>query len=169
MSNKNQPPNDLAKCLYYYTRDFMSLLHFEIEIALSKSFSKLPLYTTFLLFLKWVRIIIFQINTDFLILQLFIQDTLHLSFISKKSLYSPSHKFLETSTFFITFWLVFTVEMVYNISNKYWLPSNILKHWYFYTKTLYHSIIWEKNWHSPSQTFFEISAFYHIFFIFNSE
>ena len=119
MSNKNQPPNDLAKCLYYYTRDFMSLLHFEIEIALSKSFSKLPLYTTFLLFLKWVRIIIFQINTDFLILQLFIQDTLHLSFISKKSLYSPSHKFLETSTFFITFWLVFTVEMVYNISNKY--------------------------------------------------
>ena len=35
MSDKYQPPNSLAKHQYFYTRDFMSLLHFKYKFALS--------------------------------------------------------------------------------------------------------------------------------------
>ena len=55
ISNKNQPfSNNLAKRQYFYTREFISLLHFEKKIGAlhRKSFSKHPLFTTFSLFLK---------------------------------------------------------------------------------------------------------------------
>ena len=33
ISNKYQPPNNLAKYQYFYTRDFIFLLHFEKKIG----------------------------------------------------------------------------------------------------------------------------------------
>ena len=35
ISNKNQPPSNLAKYQYFYIREFVFLLHFEINLALS--------------------------------------------------------------------------------------------------------------------------------------
>ena len=35
ISNKYQPPYNLAKRQYFYTRDFISLLHFREKLALS--------------------------------------------------------------------------------------------------------------------------------------
>ena len=35
ISNKNQPPRNLAKYQYFYTRDFLFLLRNEIKLALS--------------------------------------------------------------------------------------------------------------------------------------
>ena len=50
--NKYQPPNKLAKDQYFYTRNFMSLLHFEkeLELPIAKVFRKihfLPLFQYF--------------------------------------------------------------------------------------------------------------------------
>ena len=39
----------------------------------------------------------------------------------------------------------------------------------FAQETIYPSIVLEKNWSSPSQTFFDTSTFYHFFTIFKSE
>ena len=68
ISNKYQPPNNLAKCQYFYTRDFASLLHFEKKLALSIPnifrnihFLPHPLFQSF---------VTFQLNTDHLINQL---------------------------------------------------------------------------------------------------
>ena len=54
ISQKYQPPNNLAKHQYFYTRDFISLLHFGKKIGAlhRKRFSKHPLFTTFSIFLK---------------------------------------------------------------------------------------------------------------------
>ena len=79
--NKNQPfSNNLAKRQYFYTRDFISLLHFERKFALliAKSFRKHPLFTTFSLFLTVRNVCNIQINTNFFINYLeniFTQDT----------------------------------------------------------------------------------------------
>ena len=45
-------PNNLAKYQYFYTRNFISLRHFEKKIRAlhRKRFSKHPLFTTFSLF-----------------------------------------------------------------------------------------------------------------------
>ena len=66
ISNKKQPPNNLAKRQYFYTRDFISLLHFERKLALfiAKPFRKHPLFTTFSLFLTVRNVCNTQINTD---------------------------------------------------------------------------------------------------------
>ena len=54
ISNKHQTLNNLAIYQYFYTRDFISLRHFEKKIGAlhRKRFSKHPLFTTFSLFLK---------------------------------------------------------------------------------------------------------------------
>ena len=73
ISNKNQPfSNNLAKRQYFYTRDFISLLHFERKFALliAKSFRKHPLFTTFSLFLTVHNVCNIQINTNFFLNQL---------------------------------------------------------------------------------------------------
>ena len=80
ISNKNQPPNNLAKRQYFYTRDFISLLHFKRKLALfiAKPFRKHPLFTTFSLFLTVRNVCNIQINTNFFINYLeniFTQDT----------------------------------------------------------------------------------------------
>ena len=132
ISNKNQPfSNNLAKRQYFYTRDFISLLHFERKLALfiAKPFRKHPLFTTFSLFLTVRNVCNIQINTDFFINQLkniFTQDTFSPSFDSRKKLCSPSQKLLETFLLhftafykqFTTFLLIFKADEVCNISNK---------------------------------------------------
>ena len=55
ISSKYQPPNNLAKHQYFYTRGFLLLFHFQNKLALSlhpKSFRKHALFTTFSQFLK---------------------------------------------------------------------------------------------------------------------
>ena len=107
ISDKNQPPNNLAKYQYFYTRDFISLLHFEKKLALfiAKLFRKYPLFTTFSLFLIVGKVCNIQINTDFFINQLkniLTQDTFNPSFDSRKKLRSPQ-KLLETFSFYYIF------------------------------------------------------------------
>ena len=52
ISNENRPPNNLAKYQYFQTRDFLSFLHFEKELAFSiAKFFETSTFTTFLLFL----------------------------------------------------------------------------------------------------------------------
>ena len=67
ISNKNQPPSNLAKYQYFNTRYLISLLHFEIKSALSITnfFLKHPLFTTLSPFFNSE----FQINTNLLIIQ----------------------------------------------------------------------------------------------------
>ena len=118
ISNKNQPfSNNLAKRQYFYTRDFISLLHFERKLALfiAKPFRKHPLFTTFSLFLTVRNVCNIQINTDFFINQLkniFTQDTFSPSFDSRKKLRSPSQKLLDIFTTFYyilqTIYYIFT-------------------------------------------------------------
>ena len=67
ISNKNQPfSNNLAKRQYFYTREFISLLHFERKLVLliAKPFWKHPLFTTFSLFLTVRNVCNTQINID---------------------------------------------------------------------------------------------------------
>ena len=54
ISNKYQPPNNLVKHQYVYTREFIFLLHFEKKLTLSIAniFPKYSLFTTFSLFSK---------------------------------------------------------------------------------------------------------------------
>ena len=114
ISNKNQRPNILAKGQYFCTRDFISLLHFERNLVLfiAKLFGKHPLFTTLSLFLTVCNVCNIQINTNFFINQLkniFTQDTFSPYFDSRKKLYSPSQKLLETFLLhFTTFYKQFT-------------------------------------------------------------
>ena len=114
ISNKNQPPNNLAKRQYFYTRQFISLLHFERNLVLliAKPFPKHPLFITVSLFLTVCNVCNIQINTNFFINQLkniFRQDTFSPSFDSRKKLCSPSQKLLETFLLhFTTFYKQFT-------------------------------------------------------------
>ena len=90
ISNKYQPPNNSAKYQYFYTSDFIYLLHFEKKdgVLHRKSFLKHPLFTVFSLILI-VRFAIFQINTDFLINHLqihFYTEHLKLLFHSNKKI-----------------------------------------------------------------------------------
>ena len=53
VSNKYQPPNNLAKYQYFYIRDLIPFLHFKKKLALPiANVLKHPLFTTFSLFLK---------------------------------------------------------------------------------------------------------------------
>ena len=71
ISNENRPPNNLAKYQYFYTRDFISFLHFKKELAFSISkIFETSTFTTFSLLLTVKRFAIVQINTDFVINQL---------------------------------------------------------------------------------------------------
>ena len=114
ISNKNQSPNNLAKRQYFYTRDFVSLLHFERKSVLFivKPFRKHPLFTTISLFLTVRNVCNIQINTDFFInwlKSIFTQDTFSPSFDLRKKLGSPSQKLLETFLLhFTTFYKQFT-------------------------------------------------------------
>ena len=108
ISNKNTPPNNLAKRQYFCTRDFISLLHFERKLVLfiAKPFRKHPLFTIFSLFLTVGKDYNIQMNTDFFINQLkniLTQDTFNSSFDSRKKLRSPSQKLLETFSFHYIF------------------------------------------------------------------
>ena len=61
----------------------------------------------------------------------------------RKNLHSPLQNLLETSTF-STCRLVFTVDEVCYILNKYQPPNNLEKYQYFYTRNLYPSFISKK-------------------------
>ena len=93
--------------------------------------------------------------------QLFLQKTPYL-LLHLNNFCSPSQKLLETSTFYHIF-NSFTVEEMYNISNKYQRRNNLTT--CLAQKTLYFSFISKLSWLSPSQKFFETSTFYHIFII----
>ena len=68
ISNKYQPPYNLAKRQYFYKRDFISLLHFGEKLALfiANVFRDIYFLPLFHYFQKSVRFVIFQINADFL-------------------------------------------------------------------------------------------------------
>ena len=100
----------------------------------SSSYKFLETSTFYHIFISFL----FQTNTDLLLIHQnsndFTQETLYLSFISKKKWCSPSQRFFKTSTFYHIF-TIFNSE-VCNISNKYWLHSKSTKNC-FYTNTLH--------------------------------
>ena len=83
----------------------MSFLHFEkkkMALSIANSFQNIHFLPHFHYFYQWVRLVIFQINTDFLINQLqkyfyaiILQNTLHCSFIPTKRLCSRSQGFRQ--------------------------------------------------------------------------
>ena len=96
----------------------------------------------------------------------FTQNTFYSSFISKKSCTFHPRSF-EKHPLFTTLILVFTVDEVCYISNKYQAPYNLAKRQYFYTKdfiSLFH--FGSENWRSSSQMFFETSTFFITFSLF---
>ena len=93
-----------------------------------KRFSKHPLFTKFSLFLTVSEVVIFQINTGFLINQLKkLFYTSHLKpFLGfKKELHSPLQKPLETSTFYqiFTIFQVNTKFLVNQLNRFFYMTS----------------------------------------------
>ena len=72
-----------------------------------------------------MRCAVLQINTNLLIternIDIFTQETLYPSFISKKNWRSPSRTFFK-HPLFTPFSLFLSESEICNISNKYWLP-----------------------------------------------
>ena len=73
-------------------------------------------------------------------------------------------RFQENPLF--AFLLIFTVNELRNISNKYRPPSNLPSINFFYTRDLIY--ILKKYCSSSSRTFFETSTLHHIFTTFNN-
>ena len=67
---------------------------------------------------------------------------------------------------FNTCQLLLTVDEVCYILNKYWPPSNIPKHLYFYTREFISLDHLKKDWRSPSETFFRNILFLQHFHYF---
>ena len=85
ISNKNQLPNRSAKYLLFYTKYLTYLVHFQGKLALSigEAPGNIHFLPLFHWFWEWVRCLILQINTSFLISQqktyIFTQETLYIS------------------------------------------------------------------------------------------
>ena len=154
ISNKYQPPNNLAKYQYFYTRDFIFFLHLEKKLALSiakyqyfytgdfisllhfkkncrfssqKFFETSTFYHMPTSFSQWKRCAVFQIKIDRLVIYQ------NLNIFTQETFYpsfiskknGPLHrKRFPKHLLFTTFSLFLTVSEVCNISNKYWLPNN---------------------------------------------
>ena len=89
ISNKYQPPNTWAKHPYFYSRNFISLIHFEkiLVLSIANIFQNIHFLPHSHYFYQWVRFVIFQINTDVLINKLqkyFYTKHLTLLFYSNK-------------------------------------------------------------------------------------
>ena len=94
-----------------------------------------------------MRFVIFQVNANFLIIQLkniFTQDNWQCPFMTSKSLCSPSENLSKTSNFHYIL-LVFTGVEVCNITNKNQSPSNLEKYQYFNTIHLISFLHFQKN------------------------
>ena len=138
ISNKYQPPYNLAKRQYFYTRDFISYPHFGKNDALDrKRFSKHPLFTAFSLFLKVSEVCNIS-NKCWLPYK-----SLTKLFLYKASETAPSFPekncALHGTSFqkhplFTPFLLVFTVDEVCYISNKHQPPYDLVKRQYFYAR-----------------------------------
>ena len=150
ISNKYQPPNNLAKYQNFDTRDFLSLLHFGKKIALSIAnvFRNIHFFTTFSSFLTvsevcntsskcWLsnksanKIFLYKIHYT-------------LPSFPKNNLCSPLQMLLETSNFYHIF-TSFSEWMSCYISNKYQPPNNLAKYQYFYTKGFISILHFEKE------------------------
>ena len=108
VSNKYQPPYNFAKRQYFYTRDFISLLHFGKKIGAlhRKDFSKHPLFTTFSLFLKANEVWNISNKCWFpnnSVNKIFLHKTAYAPPALQKILRSPSQNILETFTFYFIF------------------------------------------------------------------
>ena len=134
--NKNKLPNNLAKRQYFYTRDFISLLHFETNLALSieKVFRSIHFLPLFYYFQKRVRFVIFQVNADVLINQLKFFYTRYLTHLLFQIKVCVLHRRCFWNHPLFTTILVFTVDEVCYISYKYQPPNNLAKRQYFYAR-----------------------------------
>ena len=89
-SNRSELPNRSAKYLLFYTKVLSYVLHFQEKLVLP--IGEVPGYIRFLplfhWFWKWIRCLMLEINTSFLIsLQkkyIFSKETLHISFTCKR-------------------------------------------------------------------------------------
>ena len=76
-------------------------------LSVAEYFRNFQFLQHFYYFTQWMRCAIFQINTNLLIternINIFTQETLYSSFISKKNWRSPSGTFFEISTFYLIF------------------------------------------------------------------
>ena len=99
----------------------------------------------------------------------FTQNTFYSSFISKKSCTFHPRSF-EKHPLFTTLILVFTVDEVCYISNKYQAPYNLAKRQYFYTKDFISLFHFGKTLALfIANVFWNIYFFYYFFTIFKGE
>ena len=118
ISYKDEPPNNLVKYQYFYTRDFISLLHFEKKFALSivESFKNIYFLPVLLVLTLDELCYIsykyqpFTNHTNNLPKHqyFYMRDFIFLR-LSKKNERSPLQTFFETSTFY-QFFTIFKNE-----------------------------------------------------------
>ena len=161
VSNKSQPPSNLAKYQYFYKRELITLLYFENF----RNTSFYHIFTTvsevcnipnkYWLPNKWDKIF----YTKHLILLLHSNKKFVLSIAQ---VFKNTH-FLPHVNYFSQ-WMRCAIFQIKTNLLVIYQDINI-----FTKETLYPSIIWKKNWRSRLLAFFETSTFYHIFTVFNSE
>ena len=108
ISNKYQPLDNLAKHLYFYTRDFISLYNFgkKLEALHRKTFSEHPLFSTFSLFLKVDEVCNVSSNCwlpNKPANKIFLYKAPYTPPLFQKNFCSSSQMLLKTSTFYYIF------------------------------------------------------------------
>ena len=148
ISNKYRPPSKLPKYQYFYTRDFIPLLHFPKElVTLHRTcFSKHPFFTIFSLFLSVSEVC--NISNKYCLHNKSAQKVfLHKNltpFLHFRKNCAPHCRIFKKYPPFTTILLVFRIDEVCNISNKYHSPSNLAKYQYFYTREFISFLHFEK-------------------------
>ena len=129
VSNKHQPPNDLAKYQHFHTRNFILLLHFEKKLALyiANIFAKHPYFTT--LTVSEVC----NISNKYWLpnksaTKIFLHQAPDTVSSFQQNIYALHRRIFWKHPLFTTCQLVFTVDELWTISNKYRSHSNIPKY-----------------------------------------
>ena len=171
--NKYLLPNNLAKYQYFFTRDFISLLHFEKAISAlhHNCFPKHSLFTTHSLLLKVGEAcnISSKCWTPYkLANKIFLHKTpCTLSSFQEKTSALYRKCFLNYPLF-IRYSLFLKLSEVCNFQiNDESLITELTKN--IYTRHLTRLLYFKKKMCYPSQNLIETSAFYHIFTSFHSE
>ena len=143
----------------------------KLALSIANIFRNIYFLTHFNYFWQWVRFLIFQINTDFLINQLtnyFLRKTpYNIPSFLKKVLFSIAETLRNIH--FLTHFYYFSKWMrcaLFQINTNLLLIYLNIK---IFTENTWHLfLISKRNWRFPSLASFESFTFYHIFTFFNS-
>ena len=142
-------------------------------LSIANVFSKHPLFTTFSLFLKVSKVCNISSKcclSNKTTYKIFLHKITYTLPLFQKNICCLHRRILYKHLLFMTFLLVFTVDKVCYITNKYQLLNNLGKYQYFYTRNFI-SLLHFKKIFAPSieSIFRNIHFLYNIFAIFNNK